>query len=46
LWTWLGFVVPIKLGDALWGGKMTMFWLGIGNMLLTLLAGAAIIGAW
>ncbi len=45
-WTWLGFVVPIKLGDALWGGKMTMFWLGIGNMLLTLLAGAAIIGAW
>lgn len=45
-WVWLGFVVPIKLGDALWGGKMALFWLGIGNMLLTLLAAGAIIGAW
>ena len=45
-WVWLGFVVPLKLGDALWGGKMTLFWLGIGNMLLTLLAAGAIIGAW
>jgi hypothetical protein len=43
---WIGFVVPLKLGDALWGGKMTIFWLGIGNMLVTLLAAGAIIGAW
>lgn len=43
---WLGFVVPIKLGDALWGGKKALFWLGIGNMLVTLLAAGAIIGAW
>lgn len=45
-WLWLGFVVPVKLGDALWGGKMSLFWLGVGNMLITLLAAGAIIGAW
>lgn len=45
-WSWLGFVVPIKLADALWGGKMVMFWLSISNMLLTLLVAGAIIGAW
>jgi len=45
-WVWIGFVVPLKLGDALWGGKMSLFWLGIGNMLITLLVGGAIIGAW
>ena len=43
-WVWLGFVVPLKFGDALWGGKMSLFWLGIGEMLLTLLAGGVIIG--
>lgn len=45
-WVWLGFVVPVKFGDALWGGKMVLFWLGIGNLLVTLLAAGAIIGAW
>ncbi len=45
-WTWLGFVVPVKLGDAIWGGSWTLFWLGIGNMLVTLLVTGAIIGAW
>ena len=43
---WLGFVVPLSLGNALWGGKMTIFWLTIGNMLITLLAAGAIIGGW
>ena len=43
---WIGFVVPIKLGDAIWGGKAKLFWLSIGNMLVTLLAAGAIIGAW
>ncbi len=43
---WLGFVVPVKFGDAIWGGKMGLFWLGIGNMLFTLLASGAIIGVW
>lgn len=43
---WLGFVVPLKLGDALWGGKMALFWLGIGNMLITFLVAGAILGGW
>ena len=43
---WLGFVVPLKLGDAIWGGKMSLFWMNIGNMLLTLLVAGAIIGGW
>lgn len=43
---WMGFVVPIKLGDALWGGNKPLFWLNIGNLLATLLAAGAIIGAW
>lgn len=41
---WLGFVVPIKLGDAIWGGNWKLFYLAIGNMLVTLLAAGAIIG--
>jgi len=45
LLVWIGFFVPLKLGDALWGGKMTLFWLGIGNSLITLLVAGAIIGA-
>jgi hypothetical protein len=45
-WVWVGFIVPLKLGDALWGGKMSLFWLGIGNMLVTLLVAGTIIGAW
>ncbi len=44
-WGWLGFVVPVKAGDALWGGKKELFFLGISNMLVTLLAAAAIIAA-
>ncbi len=43
---WVGFVVPLKLGDALWGGSMSLFWMSIGNMLATLLVAGAIIGAW
>jgi hypothetical protein len=43
---WVGFVVPLKLGDLIWGGKAKLFWLGLGNMLLTLLAAGAIIGTW
>ncbi len=45
-WVWIGFVVPLAYGQALWGGKMSVFWLSIGNMLVTLIAAGAIIGAW
>lgn len=43
---WLGIVVPVKVGDVMWGGNKTMFWLVVGNMLVTLLAVGAIVGAW
>lgn len=45
-WVWIGFVVPVKFGDALWGGNMKLFWIGIGNMLVTLLVVGAILGGW
>jgi hypothetical protein len=43
---WLGFILPVKFADTLWGGKMIMFWLSAGNMLITMLVAGAIIGAW
>jgi hypothetical protein len=43
---WLGIIVPVKVGDLVWGGNKTMFWLVVGNMLVTLLAVGAIVGAW
>jgi hypothetical protein len=45
-WIWVGFVVPLKLGDLIWGGKPSLFWLGVGNMLVTLLVAGTIIGIW
>lgn len=45
-WVWIGFIVPLRLSDALWGGKMTVFWIGVGYMFVTLAAAGAIIGAW
>ena len=46
LWAWIGFVVPVQLGSAIWGGSMKLFTISAGNMLVTLLAAGAIIGAW
>lgn len=43
LWAWVGFVVPTQLGNAIWGGNMKLFYIGAGNMLVTLLAAGAII---
>jgi hypothetical protein len=43
---WLGFAVPLAFGNAIWGGKFKLFWLSIGNMLITFLVAGAIIGAW
>ncbi len=43
---WVGFVVPVQLGSAIWGGKKVLFLLGAGNMLVTLLVVGAILGAW
>jgi hypothetical protein len=46
LWVWIGFIVPTKLGDAIWGGNKTLFWITSFGSLVTLLATGAIIGAW
>jgi hypothetical protein len=46
LWAWLGFIVTMKLGDALWGGKIKLFWLGAGNSLITMVVGGIILGLW
>lgn len=46
LWVWIGFVLPIQLGDAVWGGKWILFRINSGNMLVTLLVVGAILGAW
>ncbi len=43
---WLGFVMPLVLGELLWGGTKTMFWLKAGNMFCTLMVAGAILGAW
>lgn len=43
---WLGFVMPLVLGELLWGGSKTMFWLKTGNMFITLMVAGAILGAW
>ncbi len=43
---WLGFIVPVKFADLIWGGKKTLFWLNIGNTFVTLIIVGAIIGAW
>ena len=45
-WLWLGFIVPTKFGEQLWGGKMVLFWIGISGSLVTMLAAGLIIGAW
>lgn len=46
LWVWVGFVLPLNLGDAVWGGKWSLFRINSGNMLVTLVAVGAILGGW
>ena len=46
LLAWLGFVVPTKIGDTIWGGKWILFWLVTGSHLITFIAVGAILGAW
>ena len=46
LLVWIGFIVPLHFGNAIWGGKMKLFWLGVGNSLITMLVGGAILGLW
>lgn len=43
---WLGFILPIKIGDVLWGGKKQLLYLGAGNSLVTLVVMALILNFW
>ena len=45
-WIWVGFVLPVKVGDLIWNGKTKLFFLDIGHILVNLLVAGAIIGAW
>ncbi len=48
---WLGFVVTIKLSDAMFSGKnpqqrSLMFWIQTGYYLITFVAAGVILGGW
>jgi hypothetical protein len=46
-WMWLGFIVPLKYGDKLWGGKsFKLFFIDSGYYLVQLLVFAAILQIW
>jgi hypothetical protein len=46
-WPWLGFYLPVKWGDMLWGGKSSsVTWIELSNSLVSLLVAGIIIGAW
>lgn len=51
IFLWLGFAVTLMGGGALWSGKpkklaWKMFWIGIGNELITFIVFALILGGW
>ncbi|HTH92878.1 MAG TPA: DUF1761 domain-containing protein [Candidatus Paceibacterota bacterium] len=51
IFVWFGFTVTVMGGGALWSGKpkklsWKMFWIGIGNELVTFIAFALILNAW
>ena len=46
-WTWLGFIVPVKYGDKLWGGKSAkLFFIDSFHYLVTLAVFALIFVNW
>ena len=50
-WIWLGFVMPVVAGSAIWSGKpknlgWKMFLTSAGYQLVTLLIYGAVLGAW
>ncbi|MBX4186694.1 MAG: DUF1761 domain-containing protein [Candidatus Doudnabacteria bacterium] len=47
VWSWLGFIVPVTLGNVLWGGQSWKLWfLGNGYQLIQLLIFGIILGTW
>ena len=46
-WMWLGFILPVKYGDMLWGGKQFKYLsIDLGNYLVTLLVMGLILTLW
>ena len=46
-WSWFGFVLPVKYGDKLWGGKAFKYVaVDLGYYLVMLLAAGIIIAVW
>ncbi len=45
-WIWAGFGLPWELGRAIWGGKMSLFWISVSHILANLLVAGLIIGYW
>jgi len=46
-WVWIGFIVPVKYGDKLWGGKSAkLFFIDSFHYLVTLAVFALIIVSW
>ena len=46
-WVWLGFIVPVKYGDKLWGGKSAkLFFIDSFHYLVTLAVFALIFVSW
>jgi hypothetical protein len=46
-WIWLGFYVPVKYSDKLWGGKsLRLFFIDAGHYLVMLLIMSAILVGW
>lgn len=46
-WAWLGFIVPLQLGQKLWENRSwSLFIVNIAYWLVTMVVMAAIIGAW
>jgi hypothetical protein len=43
---WLGFIVPVKIGDLAWGGDQRLFWLNTGYYFVNMIVVGAILGAW
>jgi hypothetical protein len=47
VWTWAGFVVPVKIGDQLWGGKSwKLFLLDGGYSFVSLALMGVIVATW
>lgn len=47
VWTWVGFVAPVKMGDQLWGGKpWKLFLIEAGYYLVSLALMGVVLATW